>query len=247
VQAGDDKAKKVAEGVAAKEKLITELNAKIKDMRERFDLAAKRDTDVPPDGKPIPTDWKIVKMDRSGKEPFINLGRADNVRPPLTFSIHGRGPDGRPLPATKGTLEIINVTGDHSSQAQIVSVKDAMKDPILEGDFLYNPVFHPGAPQHIVIAGLIDMHGVKGQDDMQEFERLLQRQNAVVDGHVDLTDASIKGKLSSVTDLLILGDETGAKPEVTASIKQLKDEARSNGVRIVSARDFLESIGYRRP
>jgi hypothetical protein len=247
LQAEAAKTIKVAEGVAGKEKMIRELEAKLKDMRERFDLAAKSATDAPSEGKPIPTDWKIVKLDRFGKEPFINLGRADNVRPPLTFSIHGRGPDGRPLLATKGTLEIINVTGDHSSQAQIVSVKDAMKDPILEGDYLYNPVFHPGAPQHIVIAGLIDMHGVKGQDDTQEFERLLQRQNAVVDGYVNLDDASIKGKLSSVTDLLILGDETGAKPEVAASIKQLKDQARSNGVRIVSARDFLESVGYRKP
>jgi hypothetical protein len=187
-----------------------------------------------------------VKMDRTGKEPFINLGRADNVRPPLTFSIHGRGPDGKPTPASKGTLEVVNVVNDHLAQAQIVSVKDALKDPILEGDYLYNPVFHPGAPQHVVIAGRIDMHGVKDQDDMKEFERLLERQNVVVDGYVDLSDASVKGKLSSATDLLILGDESGAKPEVAASIKQLKDQARSNGVRIISARDFLESIGYRK-
>jgi hypothetical protein len=33
---------------------------------------------------------------------------------------------------------------------------------------------------------------------------------------------------------------------VAASIKQLKEQARSNGVRVMSARDFLESIGYRK-
>ncbi len=247
VKAEADKANKIAAGGGEKEKLIRELDAKVKDMRERLEDAARRDSDAPAKGKEIPTSWRIVKMDRGGKQPFINLGTADNVRPPLTFSIHGRGPDGRPLPASKGTLEVINVTGNHLAQTQILSVKDALKDPILEGDYLYNPVFHPGAPQHVMIAGLIDMHGVKGQDDTKEFERLLERQNAVVDGYVDLSDATIKGKLNSVTDLLILGDETGAKPEVQASIKQLKDEARSNGVRIMSARDFLESIGYRRP
>ena len=127
---------------------IKELEAKLKDMRERFETSAIGSLDAPAHGRSIPTDWKIVKMDRSGKEPFINLGRADNVKPPLTFSIHGQGADGKPLPATKGTLEVINVTGDHLSQAQILSVKDAMKDPILEGDFLYNPVFHPGAATH---------------------------------------------------------------------------------------------------
>jgi hypothetical protein len=246
LQAEADKGNKIAAGVAAKDKIIAELDAKIKDMRERLDQNALRDTDATPNGRAMPISWKIVKMDRTGKEPFINLGRADNVRPPLTFSIHGRGPDGKPLPASKGTLEVVNVVNDHLAQAQIVSVKDAQKDPILEGDYLYNPVFHPGAPQHVVIAGRIDMHGVKDQDDMKEFERLLQRQNVVVDGYVDLQDASVKGKLSSATDLLILGDEAGAKPEVGASIKQLKDQARSNGVRVMSARDFLESIGYRK-
>jgi hypothetical protein len=247
VKAEADKTNKVAEGVATKEKLIRELEAKLKDMRERFEATAQGAADAPANGKPIPTNWKIVRMDRSGKEPFVNLGRADSVRPPLTFSIHGRGPDGKPMLTSKGTLEIVNVTGDHLAQAQVLSVKDALKDPILEGDYLYNPVFHPGSPQHVVIAGLIDMHGVKGQDDTPEFQRLLQRQNAVVDGYVDLTDATVKGKLSSVTDILILGDETGAKPEVQASIKQLKDQARSNGVTIINARDFLESIGYRKP
>jgi hypothetical protein len=246
LQAEADKGNKITAGVAAKDKLIAELDAKIKDMRERLDQNALRDTDAATNGRAMPTNWKIVKMDRTGKEPFINLGRADNVRPPLTFSIHGRGPDGKPTPASKGTLEVVNVVNDHLAQAQIVSVKDALKDPILEGDYLYNPVFHPGAPQHVVIAGRIDMHGVKDQDDMKEFERLLERQNVVVDGYVDLSDASVKGKLSSATDLLILGDESGAKPEVAASIKQLKDQARSNGVRIISARDFLESIGYRK-
>jgi hypothetical protein len=242
-----DKTLVVSAGVAAKEKLIREQEAKIKEMRERFDLNAQGAADAPANGKAIPTDWKIVKMDRSGKEPFINLGRADNVRPPLTFSIHGRGPDGKPVLASKGTLEIINVTGEHLAQAQVVSIKDALKDPILEGDYLYNPIFHPGAPQHVMIAGRIDMHGVKDQDDTPEFERLLKRQNAVVDGYVDLNDATIKGNLSSVTDLLIIGDDVGAKPEIQASIKQVKDQARSNGVRIINARDFLESIGYRRP
>ena len=37
VKAEADKTNKVAEGVAAKEKLIRELDAKIKDMRDRFE------------------------------------------------------------------------------------------------------------------------------------------------------------------------------------------------------------------
>ena len=69
----------------------------------------------------------------------------------------------------------------------------------------------------------------------------------MVDGYVDLSDATIKGKLTSVTDLLILGEETGLSQEVQASIKQLKDDARNNGVHVMTAREFLESVGYRKP
>ena len=208
---------------------------------------SKRDLDAPDNGKPIPTDWRIVRMDASGKRPFINLGSSDDIHPPLTFSIHGRGPDGKPMTASKGSLEVIDVLSDHLAQAQVVSVKDAFKDPILPGDYLYNPIFNPGAERHVVIAGRIDMHGVKGQDDLEEFERLLKRQNVVVDGYVDPQDGSIKGKLEVGTDFLILGDIVGAKPEVGTSIKALQEQAKSNGVHIISAREFLESIGYRTP
>ena len=91
------------------------------------------------------------------------------------------------------------------------------------------------------------MHGVKQQDDLEEFERLLKRQNVVVDGYVDPLDGTIKGKLTVGTDFLILGDTVGAKPEVAASTKSLQEQARSNGVHIISAREFLDSIGYRTP
>ena len=234
---------------------VLDLQQKIKDMQGRLndlnDQLAKEEqktVETPSQGKPIPTDWKIVRMDRSGKEPFINLGSAQNVRPGLTFSIHGQGPDGQPMPASKGTLEVLNVVSDNLSQAQVVSVKDSFKDPILPGDYLYNPIFHPGGEQHVVIAGPIHMHGTKG-DDLEEFERLLQRQNVVVDGYVDPQDGSIKGRLTVATDYLVLGDVGSVKegaPDLD-SIKKLQDQARSNGVRIVSAREFLDLMGYRTP
>ncbi|HEY7154125.1 MAG TPA: sigma-70 family RNA polymerase sigma factor [Gemmataceae bacterium] len=89
------------------------------------------------------TDWKIVRMDRRGTNPYINLGSADKVKPQLTFTIHGVGLDGRPNPRPKGTLEVVNVIANHLSQARVTSVKDANRDPILVGDILYNPNLRP--------------------------------------------------------------------------------------------------------
>ena len=248
--AASDKADAVKKehAVVLREDTIKQLTARLNDLNDRIALALQKTQETPLEGKPISTDWKIVKMDRSGKQPFINLGSAEGVRPGLTFSIHGQGPDGRPIPASKGTLEVLNVVNDTMSQAQVVSVKDAFKDPILPGDYLYNPIFRPGGEQHVVIAGRIDMHGGKG-DDLEEFERLLKRQNVVVDGYVDPQSGEVKGRLTVGTDYLILGDDSEVKDGTPAadSLKKLKEQARNNGVRIVPARDFLESIGYRTP
>ncbi|MGH7173577.1 MAG: hypothetical protein ACRELG_25120, partial [Gemmataceae bacterium] len=37
------------------------------------------------------TDWKIIRMDARGLNPYINLGSADHVKPQLTFTIHAMG------------------------------------------------------------------------------------------------------------------------------------------------------------
>ncbi len=244
--AADDADKKAKTDIAKLTQDVKDRDQRIDELKQQIAQSETKTLEAPAEGRPISTDWKIVRMDRSGKQPFINLGRSAGVRPGLTFSIHGQGPDGRPIPASKGTLEVLNIVDDNLSQGQVVSVKDAFKDPILPGDFLYNPIFHPGGAQHVVIAGRIDMHGTKG-DDLEEFERLLGRQHVVVDGFVDLAgDGSVKGRLTVATDYLVLGDVEDLKDGTPAldSVKNLQEAARRNGVRIVSARDFLESMGY---
>ena len=57
--------------------------------------------------------------------------------------IHSVGPDGRPNPQPKGTLEVVNVIGPHLSQARITAVKDANRDPVLVGDVLNNSTWDP--------------------------------------------------------------------------------------------------------
>src|SRR5262249_39041165 len=111
-------------------------NKRIEEQKSTIEAKEAKSREAPPNMR---TDWKITSMDRRGTNPYINLGSADNVKPQLTFTIHGVGLDGRPILQAKGTLEVVNVTGPHLSQARITGVKDANRDPILEGDILYNP------------------------------------------------------------------------------------------------------------
>jgi len=48
------------------------------------------------------------------------------------------------LPEIKGSLEVINIVGEHMSQCKILTVKDTNKDPILKGDVIFNFGKHKG-------------------------------------------------------------------------------------------------------
>jgi hypothetical protein len=203
------------------------------------------------------TDWKIVKMDLRGTNPYINLGSADRVKPQLTFGIHGVTLDGRPMSQPKGTLEVVAVVGEHLSRAHITSVKDPNRDPILEGDVLYNPSWNPTLKKHVALAGVIDLTG-DGRDSLQEFRRGLERQNIIVDAWLDPKDGSIKGPGITVrTDYLILGEsmeflekgreKVGDPKNADLGRKQMEAQAGKNGVAIVPLHKYLEMIGYRLP
>jgi hypothetical protein len=200
------------------------------------------------------TDWKIIKMDVRGTNPYINIGSADKVKPQLTFSIHGLSLDGRPMPQPKGTLEVVNVVGEHLSRTRITSVKDANRDPILEGDVLYNPSWNPALKKHVALAGVMDLTG-DGRDSSPEFRRNLERQNIEVDAWLNPKDGSVQGKGISVrTDYLILGEtsekglERGIDPKtMELGRKQMEKQAKDKGVTVVPLHKYLEMIGYRLP
>src|SRR5439155_13167163 len=102
---------------------------------------------------------KIVFMDKTGTLPYINLGSADRVRPQLTFSIHRVGSDGRPLKESKGSLEVLNVIGEHLSQARITEQTDSARDPVGSGDVLMNAAWDPNQKRHVAIDGIVDLTG----------------------------------------------------------------------------------------
>lgn len=205
---------------------------------------------------------KIVQLDRTGTTAYLNLGSADNVRPQLTFSISGVGPGGRSNRQRKGNLEVVNVLRDHLSEARITEVVDPSREPIMQGDLLFNPAWSPGQREHVAIAGVIDLTG-EGRDNAAEFIKSLERQGIVVDAYLDLKDLTVKGKgLNLQTNYLILGDqpefagEMAIKPDdpratrmtdVRTKIADLTMEARRLGVEVVPFRRFVTLTGYRLP
>jgi hypothetical protein len=205
---------------------------------------------------------RIVQLDRTGTTAYINLGSADNVRPQLTFSVSGVGPGGLSNRQRKGSLEVVNVLRDHLSEARVTEVVDPSREPIMQGDLLFNPAWSPGQREHVAIAGVIDLTG-EGRDNTAEFIKSLERQGIVVDAYLDLKDLTVKGKgLSLQTNYLILGDQPELAGElalkaddpratrmtdVRTKIADLTIEARRLGVEVVPFRRFVTLTGYRLP
>jgi hypothetical protein len=252
VASADDKKKltadlkKALDTVADQKRQMTAINDELLSMKAKA-------SDTAP--KSLRTDWKIATI--QGTIPYINLGSADNVKTQLTFNIHGVGPDGRPNPQPKGTLEVVNVIGPHLSQARITGVKDASRDPVLVGDVLNNSTWDPFQKRHVALAGYFDLYG-DGRENLAELRRALERQNVVVDAYLDLKDFSIQGALTLQTDYLILGDGPETLPfsirerddfgkKLRKGIEEVQAEAKKNGVPVIGMRKYLDSIGYKVP
>ncbi|HXG11239.1 MAG TPA: hypothetical protein VNK04_15885 [Gemmataceae bacterium] len=213
---------------------------------------------------------RIVEIDRGGQMPFIDLGRAHNLKPGLTFSIHAVGPGGKPVREPKGSLEVVEILGDRLAQAKITWLRDEKRDPVVRGDLLFNPAWSPNLKQRIAVAGIIDLTGEPGlrrnpnlaMRSMLEFIRTLENQGVVVDAYLDLRDNTIKGQITRLTEFLVLGelpeldlttplkeDEPRAqRAETTISqMTKMQQEAIANGVTIISLPKFLNLTGYRVP
>lgn len=254
IKRADEERKKVDGELARKNTEVMELKKKLQYKDDELAQLKVKTTDAPREWR---TDWKIVRIERDANVAYINLGSADNVQDQLTFSIYGLDPNRKPLPISKGSLEVLNVVGQHLSQVRITNVKDRARDPILQGDVLYNPSWNPQLRKHVAITGVVDLTG-EGRDNLQEFMRNLERQGIMVDAWLDLREMKVKGRGIGVqTDYLIIGDgldylsdsqaNADWRKKLDTNVTQMQSDARNNGAQIISLRKYLEMIGYRLP
>jgi hypothetical protein len=205
---------------------------------------------------------KILRLDRTGTMAYIDLGTADNVRPQLTFSVAGRGLDGKAKRERKGAIEVVRVVDRKLALAKVTQVTDNFNDPIVPGDFIFNPAWNPTQREHVAVAGIIDLNG-DGGDSTAEFVRSLERQGIVVDAYFDAKDLSIRPKgtdgITTKTHYLVLGDQpkfgdaallqqgderVKRKEKQITMIGEMTTKAKDEGVNIIGYRDFMMMIGY---
>lgn len=256
-EVADAKNKEVEETYLLKEKQFKDQEKRQRDsitklQRENTDLK-KGSTEGKLEGKP---NGKITEIAGTGSVVYLDLGSVEDVRPGDTFSIFGMGTTGQPQADPKGKLEITAVVGDHLSKARLVDVKDRNTDPVMRGDYLFNPVWAPNMRakpenrKHIALVGIPKIFS-RSKDPFKDFQRIMEERNVIVDAYIDISSMQVKpnGKegISVRTDYLILGEDPLDNRIDQKKYKALREEITSecNKYRVepMKLERFLEEIG----
>jgi hypothetical protein len=173
---------------------------------------------------------------------FINIGSDDGLQRRISFSVYDRDATDAATAVKKGSIEVLNVRGPHLAEARIMESTNS--DPIVPGDIIYTPIWHPGQIQHFAIAGFIDFDN-DGSSDLAKLRDLITHNGGVIDAWMD-EKGELAGRLSYQTNSLILGKAPTEKdlPKVRDSYTALSREADAYGVSKMQVDAFLTQVGY---
>lgn len=184
-------------------------------------------------------DGRVVDLSPTTGRVYINLGFDDGLQRKISFSVFGRDVD---LEAglEKATIEVTNILGPHSAEAQIKSRNE--KDPILPNDQIVTATWEPGGHRvPVAISGIIDLNG-DGESDLERLKGFIlknQGQLAAVMNEV----GEIEGKIDLNTRYLIVGDEP-QDDRARQAFSKLDLDAGTYRVQKISVREFLHLNGF---
>lgn len=204
-------------------------------------------------------DGKVVELTDGGRSTVIDIGYAEGLLTGLTFGIYGRDRGGNPNELPKAACEIVRIIDDHRSVAKLSL--EQLNNPVLPGDLLYNPVWSPGDKQGIAFVGVIHL-GRGNEDESDAFKKLVEANGGKIDSYMDLATGQVKGNINVKTQWLVIGDipepdektsdtydksKTELFSKLSKASSTMREAAKSNGVRIISLRNFLTYMGHNNP
>lgn len=196
----------------------------------------------PTSGFEVP-DGEIVWVNQKTRTAYINVGSADGLHRQTTFSVVGSGEAIGTDQKTKGRLEVVNVLRPHFAECKIL--QDELLNPMVEGDKIYTPLWHPGRGEGFAIIGFIDIDG-DGYDDREMVRDLVRMNGGRIDAEDDPTQKTPKqtGELTRETRYLIVGKPSDTKEIVEGAWTKMINDARQMGVRELTLDKFLDQIGW---
>jgi hypothetical protein len=141
-----NKAQQLEEEMKRKETSLTrEIQARDERIRQE---KSRRDLQIRRDDK----DGDVTATSPTMRTATISLGSSDRVFVGLKFGVSTWGRGGQR--ERKGEVVVTRVTGPHSAQVSILGETDA-QSPIVQGDFVHNPLYSPTEDVNVVIVGTL--------------------------------------------------------------------------------------------
>lgn len=196
-------------------------------------------------------DGEVVRTFAGDDIVYINLGRRDNVRSGMTFSVYSAA---RGIPADGKGKAHIEVSNVYESTSECKVTMTTPGEPIVEGDVIANPVYDRTRQFRFAVAGDFDLDfdGKIEDPSGQQVSRLIEHWGGNVVDEVDTrTDFLVRGEAPALLVLPENEEITPAQEERAEEMKQRRDafdarvqRARELSVPILTRTQFLHFMGY---
>jgi hypothetical protein len=186
---------------------------------------------------------KITEVADGGRTVYINLGKADRLRPGVSFGVIDADVTRFSEAKPKAKIEVIAVVDEHLSRCKVLS--DRIPAIILTGDAIYSPAWLPGKEVEFALVGKMDIDG-DGRDDREVLKALLRQNGAKVSADLP-PNGKLEGALSVDTSYLVMGEEfkvRGSELDATAvsaadARNKLEAQARSMAISKINLNKLL--------
>ena len=145
-------------------------------------------------------DGRIVGVVAATKTVLLDVGKADGLRPKMTFSVFDAEDNNVRTAKKKASIEVTRVLGDHSSEARITDTD--FVNPIVQDDFVYSPIWSPGTQLSVALVGEMDVDQ-DGRDDRELVRNLITRNGGKIDA--EDVNGEIQGTMTVNTRYIIIG------------------------------------------
>lgn len=190
-------------------------------------------------------DGKIQLVSQKQRLVWLNVGRADGLMRQTTFSVYDHDENGVASAEGKARIEVVEVSGDHLSEARIL--EDSAANPILPGDIIHTPSWSPGQRIHFAMAGKMDING-DGIDDYDMVKNVIRLNGGEVDAELRPTGERT-GKLSVNTRYLVLGDRPDERAadnaKLLAEYTKIQEEIKRYGIDTLPVKKLLSLMGWK--
>lgn len=236
-----------ARDIAKRDVQIRNLNIINRNLADEVDKVTQVSFEIP--------DGQITRVDNNTRLVWINLGETDLLKVRTTFSVYEKNNYGvgRGKEDVKGKIEVTRVVGPHLAEARIID--EDLYRPIAPGDLIYTPLWSPGRPETFAFIGTIDIDNDK-RSDSDLLQEVLESVGASIASQVDENGERTGGAITEKVKFLVIGDipevanataddERARFEKIAEHLKDMRNEARTYGVRIVSLSDFIAYVGYK--